>query len=79
MLQVSSLWNSVEEFDTMPYRKLLVQVEKVDITTRIIKGWGFPYREGNNTKRHPVGMWLVDSTEVLEARLECIFWLTILA
>jgi len=56
MLQVSSLWNSVEEFDTMPYRKLLVQVEKVDITTRIIKGWGFPYREGNNTKRHPVGM-----------------------
>lgn len=53
----------------MPWRKLLVQVEKVGITTAIIKAWGFAYREGNKTKKHPAGMRLVDSPEVLEASL----------
>lgn len=34
----------------MPRRKLLVQEEKVGITTRIIKDEGLPIRESNKTK-----------------------------
>lgn len=40
----------MEEFDTMPCRKLLVQVEKVGITTRIIKDKGLPIRKVTKLK-----------------------------
>lgn len=69
MLQVPSLWNSEEEFDTMTYRKLLVQVKKMRNTTRIIKEWGFVYKEGKKPKKHAVGVGLLDSPEVWKAHL----------
>lgn len=79
MLQISSLWNSEEKFDTMACRKLLLQMEKVRNTTRIITEWGFVYKEGKKPKKHAVGVALLDSPEVLRAHLKWMILLKILA